>query len=212
MITLNGTTPAFLPAWVRARVLSIYQLVLFGCTAAGSAAFGALAGALGASTTMCVAGLVTILTAARLLISPLPATDLDRSSTVLPFIDLPTELVTPEETTDARPVIVSVRYTVPTADQSEFMALMPLLRSSRRRTGAGTWSLYQDPDASRTYVELFTVHSWREHVSQHEGRQTGYDESLIERAHALSSNQPTIEHLLEVPVKPKRGEERRASP
>lgn len=205
VIALNGTTQAFLPAWVRARGLSVYQLVLFGCTAAGAAAFGAVATALGATNTMWVAGVLTILTAARLLWRPLPSTDLDRTATVLPLSDLPTELATPDEATEDRPVVVSVRYHVPEERRGEFTALMPLLRSSRLRTGAATWSLYEDPGRPGTFVELFTVRSWREHVSQHAGRQTGYDESLIERAHALSIDPPVIAHLLEVPVDSGRG-------
>ena len=41
--TINGTIQAFLPVWVRTRGLSFYQLVLFGCTASGSAGAGVLA-------------------------------------------------------------------------------------------------------------------------------------------------------------------------
>jgi transmembrane secretion effector len=40
---MNAATQAFLPGWVRARALSIYQLVLFTTFAASAVTWGALA-------------------------------------------------------------------------------------------------------------------------------------------------------------------------
>lgn len=200
VITLNGAAQTFLPAWVRARGLSVYQLVLFGSTAAGAAFWGAVAAMVTASTTMWIAGGITVVTACGLLIRPLMSTDADRTPTKLPFGDLPAALEAPAPDTGDRSVAVFVEYTVPPEHQAEFDTLMPQLRRSRLRTGAAKWSLYEDPQRPGAFTEMFTVNSWREHVSQHEGRQTGYDESLIERARALSTDGVAVRHLLKASV------------
>ncbi|TMA22264.1 MAG: MFS transporter, partial [Deltaproteobacteria bacterium] len=47
LTTLTSSVQISAPSWVRARALSIHMLVLFGGLAAGSAAWGAIAGAVG---------------------------------------------------------------------------------------------------------------------------------------------------------------------
>jgi len=44
---VNAALQLFLPRWVRARGLSVYQMVLFGAQAAGAAIWGVVAGAAG---------------------------------------------------------------------------------------------------------------------------------------------------------------------
>src|SRR6187402_1889342 len=56
--SLNGAAQSFLPAWVRARGLSVYQIVLFGGTAGGSALAGVLAGPFGSVAVLVGAGVV----------------------------------------------------------------------------------------------------------------------------------------------------------
>jgi MFS family permease len=199
--TLNGTTQAFLPAWVRARGLSVYQLVLFGCTAVGSALAGAVASWVGVTTVMWIAGGLTVVTGARLLLQPLPRTDQDRSQADMPLTDLPPVLARADEETADRQTVVMVRYTVAPEKAQEFESLMDFVGRSRRRTGAFTWGLYEDPMQQGTFVETFAVRSWREHLDQHEERLTGHDRELLDRAHAFSVPVPSVEHLLAVDVR-----------
>lgn len=198
--TLNGTVQAFLPSWVRARGLSLYQLVLFGCTAIGAAVSGSLATAFGVMPTMLGAGVITVLTGAWLLVRPLRRADADRSSSSLAFTDLPPLLAETDVETEDRPVLVSVRYHVSSDNHAEFIQAMSDLGRSRRRTGAASWSLYEDPAAAGSFIEQFTVRSWREHESQHDERQTGYDRSLLERARHLTVEPVTVQHWLRVTV------------
>jgi MFS family permease len=198
--TLNGTTQAFLPAWVRARGLSVYQLVLFGCTAVGSALSGAVATFVGVNTVMWVAGALTVLTGATLGLRPLPPADQDRTPATIPSTELPPVLADGEDIEDRR-TMVMLRYVVVPARSAEFKQLMDFVARSRRRTGASTWGLYEDPVTPGTYIEIFTVRSWREHRDQHEQRLTEHDRALLDEAHAMSSPSPTVEHLLAVNVR-----------
>jgi MFS family permease len=198
--TLNGTTQAFLPAWVRARGLSVYQLVLFGCTAAGSAIAGAAASAIGVSTVMWIAGTLTVLGGTWLLLRPLPPADQDRTPVTMPLTDVPPVLTDGVDIAERR-TLVTVQYVVAAPQQTEFERLMVFVGRSRRRTGAATWELYEDPAVPGTYIETFTVRSWREHRDQHEQRLTGHDQTLIDQAHALSSPPPVVQHLLAVDLR-----------
>ncbi len=64
--SVNAALQLFLPGWVRARGLSVYQTVLFGAQAAGAAGWGVVAGAVGlvpaflAAAIMMTAGAATI--------------------------------------------------------------------------------------------------------------------------------------------------------
>lgn len=59
--TVNAVVQASLPEHVLTRGLSIYQLVLYGCTAVGSAASGAVAVVVGADAVLVGAGAVILL-------------------------------------------------------------------------------------------------------------------------------------------------------
>src|SRR5690242_21433447 len=66
LVSMNAAIQLFLPAWVRARGLSVYQIVFFGAQAAGALLWGLIAGPLGLMVTfllaaaVMVAGVVTI--------------------------------------------------------------------------------------------------------------------------------------------------------
>ncbi len=212
--TLNGTVQSFLPGWVRSRGLSVYQLVLFGGTAVGAALTGALGGMLGVVPAIVGAGVAVVLVAALQLGWPLlSTTDKTRGVVRIPLTDAPPVALPmhgDDETSgeDSRgpdhlpPIegatLVLVRYAVPADHRDEFFAVMRQLERSRRRTGARTWRLYTEREDPGILVEAFTLGSWREHLSQHENRHTGYDAEIVEAARALASTAPTVEHLVDV--------------
>src|SRR5262249_16641902 len=57
LTTLNASAQISIASWVRARALATYMLVLFGGLAAGSAGWGAIAGAVGVPDTFALAAL-----------------------------------------------------------------------------------------------------------------------------------------------------------
>ncbi|MGX5679819.1 MFS transporter [Schumannella luteola] len=191
---LNGTVQAFIPTWVRARGLSVYQIVFFGGTAAGSVLAGAVAQLFGLVSALVGAGALILVGAASLLVRPLLTTeDKGREIVPLPLLDLPVEPDVPIDATAE--TLVLVRYRVAPSNREELVEQLQLVGRSRRRTGARRWQVYDDREDPDTIVEAFTVGSWREHLDQHERRPTQYDDDVLRRAVELALAPPTVEHL-----------------
>lgn len=190
--TLNGAVQSFLPSWVRTRGLSIYQMVLFGSTAAGSALAGLVAGWTGSVAACLGAGVVVVLVALSQLALPLaPTTHIARGRGELPLPQLESDIDIDENAQ----TLVLVRYQVDDGSRSEFLTRMQLVEHSRRRTGARSWTLYAEREQPGVLVEVFDVGSWREHLSQHAERLTGYDQQVIHDAQTLAVSVDT-EHLI----------------
>jgi MFS family permease len=198
--SLNGSVQAFLPAWVRSRGLSIYQLVLFGSTAGGSAIVGAVAQGTGVVPTSVGAGLLVILVAASQIFWPLLSTaDKERSLVTIPLTDVPpVDDVPPLSTSDSAETLVLIRYRVEPANRAAFVTQMQAVRQTRRRTGARRWELYDDREDAHIIIEAFTVGSWREHLSQHDDRTTGFDQVELDKARAFASGEPDVHHFTQI--------------
>ncbi len=193
--TLNGTVQTFLPVWVRSRGLSIYQMVLYGSMAAGGLVSGVVAGWTGAVVTCAITGAVTVVAAATQLLWPLvDTTDMRRASVALPL----TAADSDEHIEGDRATLVTVRWTVSEEDREKFIAHSSLVERSRRRTGARTWSLYEDREDEQVLVEVFAVGSWQEHLQQHRTRLTQYDQEVLHTADALAQT-VDVQHLIEIP-------------
>ncbi|WP_447647679.1 MFS transporter [Microbacterium forte] len=204
--TINGTVQAFLPVWVRTRGLSFYQLVLFGCTAAGSAGAGVLASVWDPGLVVIGAGILCGLGGLSLLVWPMPATSgIGRCIVEVPGVE---DRPRPDGADDA-PVLVVIRYRIPVERRQEFLDTMTGVQQTRLRTGARGWQVYVDADDPGSVIEAYSVGSWREHVSQHEGRTTEFDAQQIARARAMSTQELEVTHLLAIPLPHHRGVEKR---
>jgi quinol monooxygenase YgiN len=106
--------------------------------------------------------------------------------------------VPPISISDTAETLVLVRYTVPAATRDAFVAQMQLVHHTRRRTGARRWELYNDREHPDVVVEAFSVGSWREHLSQHEERLTGYDQGVLDAARSFVAGPPVVQHLTQV--------------
>ncbi|MBN9155354.1 MAG: MFS transporter [Microbacterium sp.] len=193
LATFNGTVQAFLPPWVRTRGLSVYQLVLFGGTAAGAALAGLLGGMIGSVVVVVVAGACVIALGLVQLVWRLPSTEgIGRAIVTADGVhDRDGASIDPDS-----PVVVVIRYVIPDDALPEFLATMAQLRESRRRTGARMWRLLQDPLSPGSYSETYSFGTWREHDSQVRARTTEYDEQLSARARALSAAPVVVAHYL----------------
>jgi MFS family permease len=191
--SVNAALQLFLPAWVRARGLAIYITILFGGQAFGAVLWGAIAGALSVVPTFLIAAAVLLAGAATIRFWPLHDTsEMDRGAAVFwpePRLALQLE-------PDSGPVLVSTTYTISTEREEAFLRLMAQVRLSRLRTGATRWRLYRDGEGERKFVELFVVASWEEHLRQHTGRYTGFDQAVDEQVSALSDPAPQTSHLI----------------
>lgn len=192
--TLNASAQMALPAWVRARGLSIFLTVFFGSMAAGSVAWGALAQHFGIPPTLAAAA------AGAVLLIPLTAkARLGAAET----LDLAASMhwpapVVQTAAADARaPVMTLVTYRVRAAEHASFIAAMQGLKRARRRSGAYDWGLMQDGSDPDRFVEYFFDATWLEHLRHHR-RVSAADRALQDRvvAFLVPGSQPVVEHLL----------------
>jgi MFS family permease len=195
--TLNAALQLFLPAWVRGRSLSVYLVVLFGGQAFGAVLFGAIADLGGLVESLLTAAVLAAISAATVRIWPFVDTSgMDRSTVVY----WPEPQLAPSVDPDGRPVVVLARYRVEAEAEPEFVAAMALVRESRLRTGAVRWGLYRDAETADSFVELFVVPSWEEHLRQHHERLTGTDRAFEQTVAELSEDETGISHLISVDV------------
>jgi MFS family permease len=196
--TLNASLQLTLPAWVRARGLSVYLLVFMGGQAIGSLAWGLLAGAIGDAWTLAAAAALLGLAAASVPRWPLRPTTgrLDRTVSA----HWPDPVLVFEPDPDDGPVLVVRHYRVAPENQAAFLDAMRFVGHSRRRTGATRWDVYRDGESSDAFTEVFSVRSWGEHLRQHADRLTGADRWAEERAQALTEGDLDVEHLFPTDV------------
>jgi MFS family permease len=194
--TLNASLQLSLPAWVRARGLSVYQLIFMGGQALGSLVWGLVAGAFSSVTALLISAAVLAVCAVSLRWWPLhPSTgDLDVELSA----HWPEPALVFEPAPLDGPVVVMKSYRVAAEDEAEFIAAMGRVRRSRQRTGAAQWRLFRSGEDADTFVEAFVVASWGEHLRQHATRQTGQD-LLAERAvERFVRGESTLRHLIAV--------------
>jgi MFS family permease len=194
---VNAALQLFLPAWVRARGLSVYQMVLFGTQAAGALLWGVVAGAAGLMAAFLAAAATMAAGAATIRFWPfLDTADMDRS----PVTYWPEPHLVVDADPRSGPVVVQTTYTVAAADEQRFLQAMAYVRRSRLRTGASRWGLFRDGENPRSFVELFVVPSWDEHLRQHRDRLTGTDRQYEEAARALSDPPARAAHFIAAEV------------
>nr|WP_221381682.1 MFS transporter [Actinoplanes polyasparticus] len=191
--SVNAAMQLFLPNWVRARGLAVYQMVFAGAQAAGALAWGALSDTLGlvaahlAAAVLMAAGVLTLrwwpmLDTAGMNREP-------ASYWPEPHLELD-----PDD--HEGPVLVTVTYPVRPENEREFADAMRAVRRSRLRTGAVQWGLFRHGEEPGCFVEAYLVPTWDEHERQHTGRLTGADREAEERALALADGPPRASHLL----------------
>jgi MFS family permease len=191
--SINAALQLFLPGWVRARGLSVYQVVFAGGQAFGAVAWGALAEATGLQPAYLVAAAVMAAGAVSVRWWPLiDVAGVDREPAT--YWPEPHLLLDPEPA--AGPVLVSAAYRVAPANRDAFVAAMQAVRRSRQRTGAARWGLFRDGEDPAILVEVYLVPSWEEHLRQHDGRLTGSDQAFEQAAVALAEGPATVTHLL----------------
>lgn len=189
----NVAAQSAVPAWVRARALSIYMLVFFGGLAIGSTLWGGVAERLGSSWALLVAAgclLLGLFSARRRLGQVDP-------SRLAPSRHWPTPLVHTEPEPDGAEVLVTVEYRVDPADAEAFRAAMQVVGRSRRRAGSMRWGLWNDAAEPERWVESFVDESWTEHLRHHE-RLTDLDAAIEARASGYhrGDEPPRISHFV----------------
>jgi len=162
-----------MPAWVRARGMALYALVMTGSIAIGAVLWGALAN-WNLSASQLIAAIVIAAGSLASLRWPL-TWDREFDMSMVPG-DEPDVMMSPMPSDG--PVLVTVNYRVALDRLDEFIEIMEYVEGHRRRTGGYQWSLFRDLADSERFVETFMVSSWGEHLRQHHRRTAVSDEQL----------------------------------
>lgn len=192
--SLQVSAQTALPNWVRARGLSLFLMAFFGAMSGGAVLWGLIAENLGVAAALLISSGGLALAAVVTLRIRLVRSD---GSEHAPSLHWPAPpIVTPEDA-DAGPVMVTVDYRVEPARAAEFHRLIAQLRHSRLRDGAFAWSLSRPLEEGGILRETFMLHSWLDHVRQHE-RVTESDQRLQEQIQRLlqSGEAPLVRHHL----------------
>jgi MFS family permease len=190
---LNAEIQLYLPGWVRARGLAVYQVVFAGGQALGALLWGVVGEIAGLVAAHLAAAGLMLLGAVTVRLWPLP--DLRRSNQD-PEIYWPSLRLTHDPDPRIGPVVIIVTYVVPAEREVAFVDAMEVVRGSRQRTGASRWGLYREGESPDRFVEVYQLPSWDEHLRQHGGRLTSADREAEQRALALADGIPQVRHLL----------------
>jgi MFS family permease len=190
---INALVQNLAPDWVRARVLAIFILVYQGSFALGSAAWGALAQRSGIRAALVYAGIGTIGSTVFALFFKLP----DSTADLSPWNHWRMPVLVKEVASDLQhgPVLVTIAYDVRPEQHAEFAQVIHEYARIRRRDGAYRWGIFRDTEVADRYLEIFLVHSWAEHLRQHE-RQTQADADLEQRMRNYLVRDPEVRHLI----------------
>jgi MFS family permease len=193
--SLNLSAQVALPDWVRGRGLAVFVTVMFGALSLGGLLWGKLAALLGLPA--------ALLGAAAGAMLAIPLTLRWRLQTGA-GVDFSPALHWPAPTTlhdvagDRGPVLVTVEYQIDPANRSRFLKALFALSRERRRDGAYSWRVFEDPAAEGRFVEAYLTESWREHLRAH-SRVTKSDQAHEQTLRwCLKSGSPVIRHLLQV--------------
>lgn len=183
------------PAWVRARALSLYIVVFSGGMAAGSLGWGWLAQQFGTPRALLAAAIGTAVAAiagARFRLG-----DAARVN-VTPSGHWPQPVVAADLHDDRGPVLVTIEYRVDPARRQDFLHRLQPLGHARRRNGALQWGVAEDSTQSGVYLEYFVDASWREHLRQHERvteDERALQDALLETL-ADPTQRPQVRHFI----------------
>jgi len=191
--TLNAELQVILPAWVRARGLAVYLVVFTGSQAVASVLWGQLAAQTGVTVAFLTAAAIALATTLAGLLLRMPETRGVNPDPVAYWTDI-SGLIELEP--GGGPIMVSVEYTVESAEQAAFLATTADLRRSRLRNGATRWELYRVAETPNLFVETFAVDSWEEHQAQHRDRLTAADQRIEQATQSHVSRPPTSRHLI----------------
>lgn len=157
--TFNISVQMSTAFWVQARVLALYQTVVFGSMALGAYLWGEVAGATSLEAAHLLPGALLLAGTALHWRLPLPAgeaPDLRPAASQEPLPSI-------RQAIGEGPVMVQVEYRVAAADAPAFVAAMDEVGHLRRRNGALRWRLFQDIAGGERWIEVFVVADWIEH-------------------------------------------------
>jgi MFS family permease len=156
--------------WVRARVASIYLLVMMGGMALGGAGWGLAAQYLGTRNSLLMSALAIVATVLLGRRCPMRLGDdadytLAHSGEAVPLPGIADDL--------GGSLSIEISYRVASEDLPVFLAAMQAMASARRRNGGRRWRLLRDLARPGHYIESFAFDSWLDYLRQNSRRTQG---------------------------------------
>ncbi|MBT8767135.1 H+ Antiporter protein [compost metagenome] len=170
--TISTVVQTYAANWVRARVASVYLLVLMGSMALGGALWGVLAQYLGLDNSLLLSASSILL---GLFLTRRGEIAMGREADFADAQQTDKLVLAGEVAHDDGPVCIEVSYRVEVAEREAFLRTVYAVGLARRRNGAQNWRLYRDLAETDHYVERFIVESWLDYLRQC-GRLTQNDE------------------------------------
>ncbi|MFC5422846.1 MFS transporter [Bosea eneae] len=191
--SINTTTQAVLPDWVRARGLAVYLMAFFGSLSLGSVVWGRIAEASSVDQALIIAGSAGALVGVYAARWKLPSTEVD----LTPSGHWPQPIVTSPDDGRDGPALITVDYRIDIRDREPFLEAIEALGDIRRRDGAIQWAVMFDSANPNRALEWFVTPSWAEHVRQHD-RVSVADAAVQERVKAFhrGADPPRVAHFL----------------
>ena len=193
--TLNLSAQVALPEWIRGRGLAVYVTVMFGALSLGGLLWGKVAALSGVSTSLAGAAVLALLT--------IPLTwrwKLQTGEQVdfTPSLHWPAPVTLHEVGGDRGPVLVTVEYRVNPSDRARFLTALFRMSHERKRDGAYSWRIFEDPAVEGRFLEAFLTESWQEHL-RHHSRVTKTDRLQEEAIRwCIKGTAPVTTHLIQV--------------
>jgi len=170
-----------LPNWIRSRGIAVFLTFFMGSLAIGPVVWGSIAEYTSLSTAMLVASVGLIIVSLLSRRWPISGNDLlDHTPSRHWRKPEPAIAIEPHH----GPVMIKIRYAVADANRKEFLEAMQQLSLARRRDGATFWQIFADATQPGSYIEMFVVNTWLDHLRQHE-RISRQDALVQERIKAL---------------------------
>lgn len=193
--SFNVTMQLSVPRWIVGRAISIYQMGAFGGLAIGAWLWGVVAGATTIPAALGMAGVamlvVTLAGLAFPLLQPHPELLSLGKRRHGHDLDIGAE--------DLRaPIRITVEYEIDDPDREAFLRLMRERRGMRRRDGVTSWSLVQDADDRRHWIERFGRGSWNDFL-RHRERRSIEEERNLDAILALhrGGERPRVRYFIE---------------
>jgi len=183
-----------LPNWVRSRGMGVFLTFFMGSLAIGPVVWGGLAQLISIPAAIYIASIS--LACAAFITQRWPVTgneDMDHSPSGHWTKPEPHIAIEPEQ----GPVMVCISYQVQDDGRAEFLVAMEQLGKARRRDGAWEWNVMENINAPGTFQEFYLVHSWLDHLRQHE--RISKQDAMIQTALRnllVENTSPVITHFI----------------
>lgn len=198
--TLQVAAQLSLPAWVRARALSLYQMAFFGSLTGGTLLWGWAGEVWGIVPAMTAAAVGGVAAAGLGLRVRLPTPDPSAALPAGPALAVPLPQASHPAAPERGPVVVTIRYLVPKEKTRSFLTLMEEVARCRRRDGAFAWRILEDMQADGAWLEMFGLERWGDYP-RHAARITAAEATLLARVASLHQGDvPPETHLYLAPT------------